>query len=481
MGAELIPDAFDKKEKSSAKPEELDAYLLDPAIASSLRNSGKVRKRAALSLFAGLTDFLAIASAFAIATFGYLTFSILEHLQNILLVTLPIYFAIAINNNAYSINALRKPVTSIQRSGMSFLFAFSAVLLVAFFLKASQDFSRFVFVMGVAGSFVFLALSRYGLSKLCKAVLGASPMSELSIFDGVDGAMPGNDYHIDAGTYGLHARSADCLNIQKLGHCVKGMDRVIVHCQPEFRDDWAHALKALDVNGEIVVPELTAIAPLSLSRRNGQISLGVSLAPLRWHQRLLKRTFDFAFAGAALIVLAVPMAVLALLIKIDSPGPIFFLQQRIGLGNRPFSIFKFRSMKVEQTDENGAVSASRDDDRVTKLGKFLRSSSADELPQLINVLRGDMSIVGPRPHAVGSTAEDQLFWDIDHRYWHRHSIKPGLTGLAQIRGYRGATEKRADLTDRLQSDLEYRSSWSLWGDIKIVLATFKVLVHKNAF
>ncbi|MBA3836318.1 MAG: exopolysaccharide biosynthesis polyprenyl glycosylphosphotransferase, partial [Zymomonas sp.] len=117
----------------------------------------------------------------------------------------------------------------------------------------------------------------------------------------------------------------------------------------------------------------------------------------------------------------------------------------------------------------------------TKVGRFIRRSSIDELPQLINVLRGEMSIVGPRPHALGSRAEGKLFWEIDPRYWHRHATKPGLTGLAQVRGYRGATVVRKDLADRLNADLEYVRAWSLWLDVRIILQTFGVLVHRNAY
>ena len=144
-------------------------------------------------------------------------------------------------------------------------------------------------------------------------------------------------------------------------------------------------------------------------------------------------------------------------------------------------MYKFRSMKVHKTDSDGARSASRDDDRVTRIGRFIRRTSIDELPQLVNVLRGEMSMVGPRPHAIASQAGDKLFWRIDRSYWNRHSLKPGVTGLAQIRGYRGATEQEEDLQNRLNADLEYISKWSPWGDAMIVLKTVGVLVHSKAF
>jgi lipopolysaccharide/colanic/teichoic acid biosynthesis glycosyltransferase len=138
-------------------------------------------------------------------------------------------------------------------------------------------------------------------------------------------------------------------------------------------------------------------------------------------------------------------------------------------------------MRTELGDESGSRSASRDDDRVTGVGRFLRRTSLDELPQLLNVLAGEMSVVGPRPHPLGCRADDELFWDIDDHYFDRHSIKPGITGLAQVRGFRGATEKKTDVTDRLRADLEYLDGWHIGRDVAIVARTIGVVVHSNAF
>jgi lipopolysaccharide/colanic/teichoic acid biosynthesis glycosyltransferase len=213
----------------------------------------------------------------------------------------------------------------------------------------------------------------------------------------------------------------------------------------------------------------------------GETTLVVSSQPLNLRDRALKRALDLAIAIPALVILAPLMLLIAAAVRIESPGPILFRQQRVGKTNRLFHLLKFRSMRVDQSDAAGVRSAGRTDDRVTRVGKFIRCTSLDELPQLFNVIAGDMSIVGPRPHALGSTAEDELFWQIDSRYFHRHIVKPGITGLAQIRGYRGATDKRDDLTSRLQSDLEYLSGWTIWRDLKIVVATFGVLAHRNAY
>jgi lipopolysaccharide/colanic/teichoic acid biosynthesis glycosyltransferase len=158
-----------------------------------------------------------------------------------------------------------------------------------------------------------------------------------------------------------------------------------------------------------------------------------------------------------------------------------FRQQRVGRNNRLFHLLKFRSFAHASADPTGVRSASRTDERMTRVGRFIRRTSLDELPQLINVILGDMSIVGPRPHALGSTAENDVFWKIDSRYFHRHAVKPGMTGLAQIRGFRGATIHKRDLTNRLQSDLEYLCGWTIWRDLKIIVATFGVIFHPNAF
>ena len=114
------------------------------------------------------------------------------------------------------------------------------------------------------------------------------------------------------------------------------------------------------------------------------------------------------------------------------------------------------------------------------MGRLLRRTSIDELPQLFNVLKGDMSIVGPRPHAPAAKAAESLYWEVDERYWARHCIKPGMTGLAQVRGHRGPTDRHEDLINRLQSDLEYVTNWSMWRDLRIIVATLGVLAHDNA-
>jgi lipopolysaccharide/colanic/teichoic acid biosynthesis glycosyltransferase len=289
--------------------------------------------------------------------------------------------------------------------------------------------------------------------------------------------------HIAAADFGLDPTSHDPFMLDRLGKLLRNQDQVVVSCPRERRGDWAFLLKAAGVYGEIVSEPAHDLGAVGVHRYDdlGRTTLVVSTGPLAPQSRVLKRVFDLVVAGGALVLLMPLLVLVAVLIKLEDGGSVLFVQQRLGRGNQFFDMFKFRSMREEKLDQAGDRSTARDDDRITRIGGFIRRTSIDELPQLLNVLKGDMSIVGPRPHALGSRANDKLFWEVDRSYWQRHCLKPGLTGLAQVRGHRGATEVEKDLTDRLQSDLEYINGWSLRRDIGIVLRTARVLVHDNAY
>ncbi|CAB3665679.1 UDP-glucose:undecaprenyl-phosphate glucose-1-phosphate transferase [Paraburkholderia phenoliruptrix] len=211
----------------------------------------------------------------------------------------------------------------------------------------------------------------------------------------------------------------------------------------------------------------------------GLPTLNLSAPSLSPPQMWPKLIFDRLFAAAALVALAPVFAVLAAGIKLTSPGPVFFRQIRKGADGEPFSIYKFRSMTVHHEAEGQVTQASRHDARVTKLGAFMRRTSLDELPQFFNVLLGQMSVVGPRPHAI---EHDDLYKDQVYGYMHRYRIKPGITGWAQVNGYRGATAKVEKMEARVKFDLFYIHNWSFWFDMKIVFITiFKGFVSRNAF
>lgn len=184
-----------------------------------------------------------------------------------------------------------------------------------------------------------------------------------------------------------------------------------------------------------------------------------------------KRFVDVVGAGVGLLCGSPLFITIAIVIKATSPGPVFFRQKRYGYHNCRFRIYKFRTMHAHLNDMTGINQTGQDDPRITPLGRFLRKYSLDELPQLINVLVGDMSFVGPRPHVPGMLAGGMPYECLTPYYFQRHSMRPGITGIAQATGYRGSTEVPISAIERLDRDLQYIEQWSLWLDLKIIIRT----------
>jgi putative colanic acid biosynthesis UDP-glucose lipid carrier transferase len=206
--------------------------------------------------------------------------------------------------------------------------------------------------------------------------------------------------------------------------------------------------------------------------------LTLSESPLIGNYRLFKEIEDRIMAVVALVALCPLLVITALLIKIDSPGPVIFRQQRTGWNGKNFHIYKFRSMQIHNTEDGQLKQASADDERFTRVGRFIRKTSIDELPQLFNVLRGEMSMVGPRPHAIEHNSE---YAKRINTYMTRHRIKPGITGLAQVNGFRGETDTLEKMKSRVEYDMQYINNWSFWLDIKILLKTLPALIRGEAY
>jgi putative colanic acid biosynthesis UDP-glucose lipid carrier transferase len=207
-------------------------------------------------------------------------------------------------------------------------------------------------------------------------------------------------------------------------------------------------------------------------------TISVFESPIYGIRDFYKRIFDICFSFTALIAISPLLCVIALAVKVTSKGPVLFKQRRYGLNGKHIDVFKFRSMTVTENAEK-VKQATKNDVRITPIGKFLRRTSLDELPQFLNVLLGDMSVVGPRPHAV---SHNETYRKIVNYYMLRHQVKPGITGWAQINGWRGETDTLVKMEKRVEFDLEYIRSWSLWFDIKIIFLTlFKGFVGKNAY
>jgi Undecaprenyl-phosphate glucose phosphotransferase len=240
----------------------------------------------------------------------------------------------------------------------------------------------------------------------------------------------------------------------------------------EFRDDLVNIRFLPDVSS-------LALFDSSIIDLIGVPAINLVASPLSSHALLKKEIFDRAFAVAALFSLAPLMFAVAIAVKLSSPGPVLFAQRRKGADGRVFKIYKFRTMRLHTSEPGIVKQASRNDARITRVGAFLRRTSLDELPQFLNVLRGEMSVVGPRPHAI---EHDELYRTVVDGYIHRYRIKPGITGWAQVNGFRGEIDRIEKMRKRVEHDLYYLRNWSFGLDMRIVLATIAHgFVHHNAF
>jgi Undecaprenyl-phosphate glucose phosphotransferase len=371
---------------------------------------------------------------------------------------------------------------------------------IAFLLKVGVDFSRGAFV-----AFYFLApVGLLGGRKIAKAALteavfrGAigrrdsvlvGDFNELASLQPKDflaffGATNVSRFILSQEEDPLRRSATDARLMNSVADFVRCHNcRELVLAMPwsdvdriEFVRD---RIKSLPVAARLL-PDMRvrSLTHFTSSARRRVLAIEIQRAPLTGTQRLIKRIIDIVLASLALAFFLPIMVLTAIAIKLDSPGPIIFRQSRRGFNGKQFVIFKFRTMTVQ---ENGpaVTQATRDDSRVTPIGRLLRSSSIDELPQLLNVLKDDMSLIGPRPHAL---AHDNYFETVLSDYAYRHHVKPGITGWAQCNGARGATPSIEHISERVKLDLWYINNWSLWLDAQILIKTFfEVLRKRNAY
>jgi len=451
-----------------------------PAAAATPRSADFRRLRLNLYALMFLVDGFVMAGAFLLADF--LRFGRLEGYGfTTFVVMFPTYVAVGFNGDNWSIDSLRSPRHSVASAIRALLLSITVATVLFFSLKVGADFSRLVFGMGSCIALVAMAVTRFALGRVIGDLCGWTFRREVLLLDGMQATPDSAAIVVDAAQEGLRPAFDDPGLLDRLGRILDRSERAIVACSSDRRAAWARVLAGANIDVEILTPELASLGALGLRRYGTTPTLLVGCGPLPLRSRATKRLLDLAVSASALLILAPVMLLVAIAIRLESRGPALFAQMRMGRGNRLFKMYKFRTMRCDAADSEGDLSVSRDDERVTRVGRFLRRTSLDELPQLINVLKGEMSIVGPRPHALGTRAGDRLLWTLDERYWDRHAIKPGLTGLAQVRGLRGETASASDLTDRLQADLEYIDGWHIGRDVAIMVRTLGVLAHPNAF
>jgi Undecaprenyl-phosphate glucose phosphotransferase len=371
---------------------------------------------------------------------------------------------------------------------------------VAFLLKVGVDYSRGSFI-----TFCFLApLGLLGVRKLTKVSLGEAisrgaigrrdtvllgDFNEISALEPQDllavfGAVEINRFYFSREGDSSARLAADTRIMNSAANFVRRNNCSEILLALPWDDTGRiefvrEQIKTLPVAARLLPDSrVRCLTHFTSSARQRVLAIEIQRAPLSGAQRFVKRTMDIILAASALVFFLPILALTALAIKLDSPGPVIFRQNRNGFNGRQFVIYKFRTMNVQ---ENGPtiLQATRDDPRVTSIGRLLRSASIDELPQLFNVLKGDMSVIGPRPHAL---AHDSLFENVLRDYAFRHHVKPGITGWAQCNGARGGTPSIEQISERVKLDLWYINNWSLWLDVQILIKTFfEVLRKRNAY
>ena len=379
------------------------------------------------------------------------------------------------------------------------------VLTMGFLFKASAEFSRaWAIAWFLVGGFSICAVRALGTVWMRRLKRSGAFNQRVAIFGaGVQGArlakyIMGNDKltielvgffddrpstRIEQNESGLPVRG----NLEGLLHAIRlGLiDQVIVALP------WSAEVRLQEVVARLAItPIRIRLAPDLASFAFAQrpvVMLGdlpvmtLFERPISGFDHLIKKIEDWVLAVLITILVSPVLLIAAIAIKLDSPGPVFFRQPREGFNNRNFRIWKFRSMHTELSQEDNINQAEKDDPRITRVGRIMRRSSLDELPQLFNVLSGEMSLVGPRPHAASTKAGERLFGDVVATYASRHKVKPGITGWAQVCGWRGQTDTEDKLVRRLEHDLYYIENWSVMFDLYILVRTPMALFSSRAF
>lgn len=403
----------------------------------------------------------------------------------------------------YNFDNVRNSASQFTRLAGGWLAVTMLLIVVGFFSKTSADYSRIWLATWLVLAFVALAGFRIALNWRIVSWQRAGVLVRNIV-------VVGHGEPVQRLLRHLEKTPAD-FGVRMLGVFLDRPDATLpegnVHPVLGTSDDLLRYLR------EVPVQEVVVALPWSEEDRIGsvldrlrEVPVDVTLAPEPFAYRLMDRRIEhlsglpltvvqerplagwnYVIKGvedrllALLILIAISplLALIALLIRLDSPGPAIFRQQRYGFNNNVFTVYKFRSMRNDVADSRGGRQATRGDPRITRIGGFLRRSSLDELPQIFNVLQGDMSLVGPRPHAV---AHNEEYAGIIDQYLGRHKVKPGITGWAQIHGLRGETDTPEKMAMRVQYDLYYIDNWSLWLDLKILFRTLFVgFVHSNAY
>ena len=407
----------------------------------------------------------------------------------------------------YSMSSLTSALRSIPRVAVGWAVAFTALVAAVFFLKIGAEFSRVWLAtwFGVGGAGLIMArlsistylrrLSRQGRLYRRAAIYGAGTVTseliaqleaDLSGDIRICGIFDDRDDERSPRLISGFPRLGGLADLVAFGRGTR-LDLVIVALPISAEDRLATVMKSLSVlPAEVKLPARATklrFTPSTYSHVGTVAMIDLYDKPITDWGTVSKWLFDKVVGLSALLLLAPVMASIAVLIKLGSPGPVLFRQKRYGFNNDLIEIYKFRSMYVDRCDAAAVNLVTRDDPRVTRVGRFIRTTSLDELPQLFNVLLGNLSLVGPRPHAMQAKAGTKLYDEVVDGYFARHKVKPGITGWAQINGWRGETDTAEKIQQRVLHDLYYIENWSVFLDAYILALTPYSLVtrRENAY
>ncbi len=406
----------------------------------------------------------------------------------------------------YSVASLRSPLRNLWRVAMAWLSAVGLLLGALFLLKVGTEFSRVWLLLWLGGGLAATLTVRVAARAAVRKLGDAGRLNRRAVVFGAGEAGADlvarleADQNSDVRIAGIFDdRGTDRAPDSLAGYPMLGnVDQLVAFCRTNEIDLLILSLpvtaerRLLEILKKLwVLPVDIRLAAHASALRFGPRAyshvgsvplLDILDRPLNEWDQLVKSMFDRAVAALAIVALAPVMALVALAVRLDSKGPALFRQKRLGFNNELVEVWKFRSMYVEQSDATANRLVTKGDPRVTRVGRIIRKTSLDELPQLFNVLTGTLSLVGPRPHALHAKAADRLYHQVADGYFARHKVKPGITGLAQIRGWRGETDTEEKLKGRIASDLEYIESWSLLLDVYILARTpLALLKSDNAY
>jgi polysaccharide biosynthesis protein PslA len=415
-----------------------------------------------------------------------------------------VYALVAELSGCYDVQTLFSGRSGWTRVLTAWMATAAALLVFAFFLKTSEDFSRSWTLIWFAGAAVALGLVRGVGTSWIRQLRRSGILNQRVVIFG--SGSPGDrltnyirsnsNLMVDLiGFYDDRSTSRQGQAISELPY-LGSLDNLVASIKRGAVDQVIIALPSVSehrlrevVSRLAMLPVLTRLAPYvpeMAYTANSLVFLGdlplVTLfeRPISGLDQVMKRLEDITLASLLLVLLAPLFALIAIAIKLDSPGSVFFRQPREGFNHNVFRIWKFRTMRAASLEFENIRQATHNDARVTRIGRILRMTSIDELPQLINVLSGEMSLVGPRPHASSTKIGDVRFAEVAQNYAARHRVKPGMTGWAQVNGWRGETDTEEKLLKRIEYDLFYIEHWSIGFDLYVLVRTFAAVLSARA-